>query len=49
MTRLIFTPALILGTVATLGAFLNGTNAMPSLWLAGISFAVIYATKGVTK
>jgi hypothetical protein len=49
MTGLIFTPALIVGTVATLGAFMNGTNAMPSLWLAGLSFAVLYASKGVTK
>lgn len=49
MTRLIFTPALIVGTVATLGAIVNGTNAMPSLWLAGLSFAVLYASKGVTK
>lgn len=45
MTRLIFTPALILGSVATLGAFINNTNAMPSLWLAGLSFAILYATK----
>jgi hypothetical protein len=44
MTRLVFAPALVLGTVATLGAFINGTNAMPSLWLAGISFAMLYAT-----
>ena len=43
MTRLIFTPALIMGTVATLGALINGTNAMPSLWVAGLSFAILYA------
>ena len=49
MTRLIFTPAFVLGVCGTLGAFVNGTNAMPSLWLAGISFAVLYAVKGVTK
>jgi hypothetical protein len=49
MTRLVFALFTIVGASATLGAFIHGTNAMPSLWLLGLSFAMLYATKGVTK